>query len=277
MSSYVPRPVRYLVVEDEFLQQKALEQLITDSHGTVAGVCPDLETFSRRWPEIDADVAIVDLKLGQSRSNRDGWEVLTQLADPKRSRPVLLRTSYNEFTTWNKVSDYPYARQLGKGGNLDDFIAAVYPLLLEFYPDAAAMFTFHPGGNCPKAVIDHSSQRMLIKHRDRDYEQSIDPQYINFVEGVSRKSMVRIFYQTQQIEFSSTLTEFLPEARYNRLIRINRSVIINANYIDGCTKHSVHVRHMGGVREFSLSNHKDYTSPEEVYRWFNRLHSSSRR
>ena len=273
MSSYVPRPVRYLIVEDMYIHRMKLEQMVVDSHGVVAGYCADLEEFNRKWPEMDADVAIVDLQLGRDSSNRDGWKVLDQLADPARPRPVLIRTGYNQFDTWRKLSDYSFARQLGKGGTLDDFIATAYPLLFEFYPDAAAMFTFHPGGNCPESVIDHSSQRFKVKHAGRGYPQVIDPQYINFVEGVSRRSMIRVFYQTQQIEFSSTLDNLLVEAQYNRLLRINRSVIINANYIDGCDKNSVYVRYMGGTREFSLRDNPKYASPEEVCGWFNQLKS----
>lgn len=271
MSSYVPRPVRYLIVEDNYLHRKKLEQMVVDSHGVVAGYCADLDDFNRKWPEMDADVAIVDLQLGLESSNRDGWMVLDQLANPARPRPVLIRTGYNQFDTWRKLSDYPFARQLGKGGNLDDFIASVYPLLFEFYPDAAAMFTFHPGGNCPEGVIDHSSQSFRVKHAGRDYPQVIDPQYINFVEGVSSRSMIRIFYKTQQIEFSSTLDNLLVEANYNRLLRINRSTIINANYIDGCNDGTVHVRYMGGTREFSISKNEAYAT--DVCDWFKQLKS----
>lgn len=278
MSSYVPRPLRFLIVEDQVMARKNFEQLVIDSHGVVAATCKNLAEFCAKKEDIEADIAIIDLELGNEKGNRDGWIIADEIRDAQRSMPLIICSSYNNFGTWNKLSDYPYISQMSKDPTLDQFLATSYPMVLEFYPDAAAMFTFHPGGDCPRAVNDHTSRVFTVKHGGVAYRQCIDPQYINFIVANSPKSMIDIYYQGRVLSFSSDLKTIKEEAKYNRLFRINRSVIVNANYVDGLDSNRIFVRKMGGVREFSLSkNEKFAKNVQELTEYYHQLKSSKGR
>jgi len=278
MSTYVPRPLRFLIVEDQVMPRKNFEQLVVDSHGEVAATCRNLADFQKMKHKIEADIAIIDLELGKQPGNRDGWIVADELRDAGRSMPIIICSSYNNFSTWEKTRDYRYISQMTKDPTLDQFLATSYPMIFEFYPDAAAMFLFHPGGNCPRAVNDHASKVFTVKHGGVNYPQNIDPQYINFIISNSRRSMIQIYYQGRVLEFSTGLTEVKKEANYNRLFRINRSVIVNANYVDGIDANRVFIRQMGGVREFSLSKNEQFVKDvKELSEYFSQLKSSKRR
>lgn len=278
MSTYVSRPVRFLIVEDQVLPRKNFEQLVTNSHGIVAATCRNLAEFQEKKHEIEADIAIIDLELGKERGNRDGWLIADTLRDAERPMPIIICSSYNNFNTWNKMPDYRYISQMSKDPTLDQFLATSYPLILRFYPDAASMFRFHPGGSCPRAINDHASKVFTLKHSGVSYPQCIDPQYINFIISNSPKSMIEIYYQGEILEFSSDLVKVQKEAKYNRLFRINRSVIVNANYVDGIDNNRVFVRKMGGVQEFSLSKNEPYLKEvKELSEYYEQLKSTKGR
>lgn len=272
MSSYIQRPVRFLIVEDQHLPMQKLQQLVVASKGDVTTTCRNLADFNRKKSSIDADIAIIDLHLGTETGNRDGWKVVEAIKASGRPIPIIICTSYNNVETWSGTSMFKYVTQMSKDSSLDDFLTTAYPLLFQFYPDAASMFTFHPGGNCPRSINDQASHKFYVKNAVLKYEQLIEPQYINFVENISSISKIRIYYQDQQIEFSSTLDNLLILAKYNRLHRISQGVIINENYLNGRTKTSVHIKFWGGVREFSISRNKKYDCG--IDEWYPHMRSS---
>lgn len=278
MSTYIARPLRFLIVEDQVLPRKNFEQLVADSHGVVAATCRNLAEFRRIKHKIKADVAIIDLELGKERGNRDGWIVADEIIASEQPMPIIICSSYNNLSTWSKTPNYRYLARMTKDPTLDEFIGTCNTLVFLFYPDAAAKFTFHPGGDCPRAVNDHASRVFTVKHGAVSYPQCIDPQYINFVLSNSRRSMINIHYQGRVLEFSSNLNKVRELAAYNRLYRINRSVIVSANYVDGISNNSVFIRRQGGVEEFSLSTKEPYAKEViELREYYEQLKSSKGR
>lgn len=246
-----PRPLRVLLVEDEFLPLAHLKKLVRASRGEVVGVCRDLEDFRRKWPKVEADLVIVDLGLGQSLDNRDGWMVATEIGNSSKPRPIIICSKYNGKELWRTVPRMKYVLPMGKDASLNQYLMTAYPLIHNFYPDAKEMFIFHPGGNSPTAVNTLSEHKFLVKNDKLGYHQMISPEKITLAKAMP-KSKICIFYEDQQIVFSQSLGGLLEMADCALLARVSDSVIVNYNYVDGKSPNSLHVKTWGGIKEISI-------------------------
>lgn len=246
-----PRPIRVLIVEDEFLPMRDFKQLVSDSKGVVAATCQNLADFRKQWPSIQADIAIVDLRLGKVKGNRDGWMVATEIGKSDKPMPIIICSSYNDKELWRTVPRHDYVVPMSKEIRLDQYLLIAYPLIHKFYPDAERMFVFHPGGHSPTAVNDTPGGSFLVKNDNLGYPQMIDPRFVTLVESIGG-SKIRIHYEDQVIDFTQTLEGLLKTANYSRLVQVSRSTIINYNYVHGKDINSVYVKTWSKIREISI-------------------------
>lgn len=267
MSDFIPRPIRVLIVENRYVPQQRLMQLVQESKGVVVATCYDINDFKIQWPKIQVDMVLLNPILDSGSDNQAGWKIAAAIGKSKRSRPIIICSDSNNDKIWGRIPGFKFMVQMSTDASLSQFIATAYPLIYQFYPDAAVMFLFHSGGDSPRAINEFSGQKLLIKSQLLDHPIVVDPQYINFIVNVSSKSMIRIHYQDKVIDFSQTLEGILRVAKYNGLVRINKSTIINKNYVVGRDKHNVYVRHWGGKAKFPISPKFD----SDIDDWFNEV------
>jgi hypothetical protein len=243
-------------VEDEFLQMTDLKQLVRDSKGEVAATCRNLADFRRQWPAAKADIAIVDLRLGKAIENRDGWLVVTEISKSDKPMPIIICSSYNDEELWRTLPRYDNIATMGKDTSLNQYLITAYPLVHKFYPNAERMFLFHPGGHSITAVNDNPTQRFFVKNNLLGYAQMIDPRFVTLVECV-KDAKIRIHYEDQVIDISQTLDGFCQTANYNRLVKVNRSFVVNYNYVHGRDSTSLYVKTWSRIREVPLGDGYD--------------------
>lgn len=269
MSEFIPRPVRVLIVENQYAAQQKLMQLVQESNGMVVAACNDIEDFRKQWLKVEVDLVLLNPQLQPDPYNGDGWTIATVIGKSEKPLPIIICSEINNEKIWRKIPGFKFMVQMSIDASLSQFIATAYPLLHRFYPDAAEVFTLHSGGDSPVAINEFSGQKLLVKSQSLDYPIVIDPRYINFIGNVSSKSMIRIYYQEKVIDFSQTLAGILEVARYNGLVRINKSIIVNKKYVVGRDKHNVYVKHWGGVAKFPISPNFD----SGIDDWFSELKS----
>jgi hypothetical protein len=261
-----PRPLRVLLVEDQFLPLTRLKKLIKSSRGEVAGICRSLADFRRQWTKFEFDLAIVDLQLGKSLDNRDGWMVATEINSSDRPRPIIICSKFNGKELWRTVPRMNCVRSMGKDATLNQYLMTAYPLIHKFYPDADRMFSFHPGGNSPLQVNHQPGDKFLVKNDALGYSQMIDPALITMAKSIPG-SKIRIYYEDQQIEFSQSLGGLLEIAQDERLARISDSVVVNYDYIHGKQSSNLFVKIWGDIKEVSIG--KAYAeNVEDWWRYF---------
>ena len=251
MISATPRPIRVLIVEDQYLPLTRFKKLVKDSGGEVAGVCRNLADFRRQWPAIEVDLVILDIGLGPEKSNRQGWMVATDIGNSGRPCPIIISSVYNDQELWRTVPRLKCVVPMAKDASLNQFLMTAYPLIHKFYPDAREMFCFHPGGNSPTAVNTFSSGKFLVKNKQLGYHQMITPEKIPLVRSAP-KSCIRIYYEDQTIVFSQSLGGLLKVADCALLARVSDSAIVNYNYVHGKSSSSLHVKTWGEIKEISI-------------------------
>lgn len=269
--SSAPRPVRVLIVEDQHLAMADLKLLVHQSRGEVAATFRNLAEFRTGWPVVDADLAIVDLKLGRQAGNRDGWMIATEINSSERPMPILICSGYNDQEMWRQVPRHKYVLPMAKDASLSQYLMLAYPLLHRFYPDAERMFTFHPGGASPQAVNDAEGDKMLVKNSELGYAQVVDPRRVPLVQAM-KGGKIKIYYEDQQILFSQSLAGYLTAARNPRMLQVNRSQLVNYDYIHGRDRDSVYVRTYGRIVQVTIGG--QYA--EAVAGWWRWLRSPGR-
>lgn len=263
MNAAAPRPIRVLLIEDEFLPLSHLKKLVKASRGEVVGVCRNLIDFRRQWPNAEADLIILDIGLGQAKDNRDGWMVATDIGNSDKPRPIIISSKYNGQELWRTVPRMKYVLPMSKGASLNQYLMTAYPLIHKFYPDANDMFCFHPGGNSPTSVNHLTEDKFLIKNDKLGYHQMISPEKITMVKTLP-KSKIRIYYEDQQIDFSQSLGGLLQIANCPLLARVSDSVIVNYNYVHGKSSTSLYIKTWGDIKEISIGA----TYAENVEDWW---------
>lgn len=228
-------------------------QLVQESKGVVVAVCYDIRDFKIQWPKVQVDLVLLNPELESVSDGQDGWEIAAAIGNSKRHCPIIICSNRNDERVWQRISGFGSMAQMSLDASLSQYLATVYPLVYRFYPDARERFIFHSGGESPREVNEFSGQKLLVKSQSLIYPIVLEPKYINFVGNVSSKSMIRIHYREKVIDFSQTLEGFLRLANYNGLVRINKSFIINKNYVVGRDKQNVYVRHWGGETKFTIS------------------------
>lgn len=266
MTSTSARPLRVLIVEDQFLHRTKLKKLVKAGRGEVIGTCRDLAEFRELWPRIEVDLVIVDLHLGQKLDNRDGWMVATEINTSNKPRPVIICSKHNGKELWRTVPRMNYVVPMGKDVSLNQYLMTAYPLIHKFYPDADRMFLFHPGGNSPRQINDDPQSYFFVKNDALGYAQKIDPNLITMAKS-EPGSKIRIYYENQQIVFSQSLNGLQKIAQNERLARVSDSVVVNYDYVHGKSPNSVHVKTWGEIKEVSIG--KAYAkNVEEWWRYF---------
>lgn len=122
-----PRPLRVLLVEDQFLPLTRMKKLVKASHGEVAAVCRNLADFRKQWPGLEFDLAIIDLHLSNQPGNRDGWMVATEINNSDRPRPIIICSKFNGKELWRTVLRMNYVRSMGKDVSLNQYLMTAYP------------------------------------------------------------------------------------------------------------------------------------------------------
>ena len=248
-----PRRLRVFLLEDDFLARKYLTEVLESAMMEVTESCSNLTEFRARWVSTRCDLAVIDLKLGAQRGNRDGWMAATEIGLSNHPVPVLICSNYlKKPDDWREVPRYRSVAKLPKQPTVDELLRVAYRLIFREYPDAGRRFRIHPNYMLPTSTPPDIDSAFLVKNDALGYQQLVDPRFITHVLTVRGKSKICIFYEDQQIEFSQTLSGLLVIARADYLLQISRSTIISLRYLDGKLNDSLFVKAWGGVKEFSI-------------------------
>lgn len=212
--------LRFLAVEDDKLQARALRQLVQDLGYEMAGIADSADEAVAMFDDLEPDLVLLDIRL---RGDADGVDLALRL-NQRRAVPLIFLTSSHDRSTFERAKAAGPFAFLTKPYD-EDALARAIELAVQHYavaqggpatanplPDGAALV--------PGALYVRENNRLLKVHFDDILWLEADDSYVH-LHAVARKYTVRVSLRE--------LEEKLPP---NRFVRVRRGMLVQAACIE---------------------------------------------
>jgi DNA-binding NarL/FixJ family response regulator len=201
--------VRVVIGEDDVLLREAIARLLSEAGFEVAAQAGDAETLLRDALALDADVAVVDVRMPPSRTD-DGLRAAVELRRRRPETGVLVLSQYYEPRF---ALDLITERSDGVGyllkervGDVDAFVEAVNRVAAGgsvLDPEVVARMLGRRGPGSPVAQLTAREREVLAAMAEGKSNQGIAAGLF-VTEAAVSKHVTSIF---QKLELSPTATE----------------------------------------------------------------------
>ena len=215
--------IRILGIEDQPLHQQRLYMSVEKMGYELIGIAPNKKEAMALFFSTQPDLILMDIAL---EGERDGIELAIKM-NKVRPTPIIFTTSFNEKSIVTKASNtQPYA-YLVKPIEINNLQAAIELAVIRFAKDQDK--------STADGWLDNWSQDILI--RDSFFtKQAGRLLKIKFDEllwiEVLKDKYLKMVTKSDELITRSTLKEIAPKLPPNRFIRIHRSYIVQAPYIE---------------------------------------------
>ena len=225
-----PRPLRALLVEDEYLARQELRYLLREAHPDVeiVGEAADADTARRLVAELRPDLLLLDISL----PGETGFELLESLDEAPH---VVFITAYDQFATRAfQVSALDYVLKPVHPERLAQALARVRAAQAQ-QPAAA------PGSDAPgPAVGPRLTPQSQVFLKDGDACHFVRLADIDLFEAVG--NYVRVYFGTHSPLHHKSLQQLEDKLPPDLFFRVNRQQILNLTTIE-----KVHAYYKGGL------------------------------
>lgn len=243
-------PVPVIIVDDMKIHQDALKKkLELYCHDVkVVAVCSNIEEAVSAIESYKPSIVFLDIELG----TQNGFDLLKQLED--YSFRIIFVSAHSSQENLLKAIKVSAAGFVTKPIDKDELVLAVQKVLNDFNKEL-------PGSHVKTLVHNLSesmpqSQMILVSNKT-DGERQIKIGNIVFCESENTKIHFRL---VDQKSFSTTgsLTDYEELLKPYEFYRIQRSYLVNINYVDRVMRHQkdVIMQHYPSI-EMSASRDKD--------------------
>lgn len=211
-----------LIVEDEVLLAKLIEKTLNQNGYNSAGIAIDYTGAIELLETTHVDLVVLDININGTKSGID----LAYYINKKLSIPFIFMTSYNDNDTLNKLKLLNPIAYLNKPVNESTLLTNI-----DIY------FNSEKNKNKDLIAIKSGSKTYNINLSDLMYVEA-EHIYLNLY-FLNRTKSIRL-----------PLTTFLENISNDKLIKVNRSVAINPNFLDEIGRNNLKVQN----KSFKISD-----------------------
>lgn len=210
------KPVRILLVEDEFITLATLSQTLNQLNYKVIGTAKTGDNAIAILEEGQVDLAILDINI---QGDKDGI-YLANLIQEKYHIPFIFLTAFGDkFTVKRAIATEPYGYLLKPFNNLDVY-AAIEVALKNFAIQKKAVPSENTSMNSDVAAIDET-----IFIRDNYNYTSVKLSDITFVQ--SGKNYIDVYTKEKKYLVRSSMKDFMALLPTDHFFQVHKSFVIN--------------------------------------------------
>jgi two-component system, LytTR family, response regulator LytT len=212
----VDSEIRILIIEDEALIAQKIKMQLESFGYQIAGVFYNFEAATPAIQELDFDVLITDINLGDGIDTKSGIVLAQQLKEIKEC-PIIFLTAFSDKDTIKKATTVSPSAYLVKPVNEANLFAAVQLAVENFTSNQSK--ESEEESTPDYFFVKMGKKYIKIFWKDVYYMQAIK----NYVKICTREqtSGVLVAGSLQQV-----LQNMIPESLQNRFIKINRAEAI---------------------------------------------------
>lgn len=223
---------RILIVEDEALIAENLRYSLEDLGYQVVGICHNFEQAYIAINQVQFDIVMLDISLGDSSLNQRGFD-LAQIIKAKYDVPIIFITAYNDIETFKVASKFaPYGYLVKPVNNA--MLFATIQLSIERFNNKTVVQGAYEQENEPEYFfikIGKKTQKVLWSD-------------IYCIEAgknyVSLRSKANNVAYPMRGSLTKVMETLLPPQLRKAFIKVNRKVYINKSFITAFDKQFVY-------------------------------------
>jgi len=238
-----PEPIHVLIVEADSTLVTGLSAGLQQAGYSIAGIARDAAEAGRLFTKNQVDVIVVDIHLP---GDKDGIETMLELMKIKRIPIIYLTVSADAAIIDKAKQTFPAAIIIKPYdiGNVCIAIAlAIHNYISDECPDAITPPNA-PGPDAANAKNDDAVDKETILRQDNSIFVKRNFQFIKislsdilYIEADG--NYVHIVIRDKKYTVRLSLIQVIRKINYDKLVRVNRSAVINVSAIQSFNKEQV--------------------------------------
>ena len=225
-------PLRLLIVEDEMIIARDLEEQLVSFGYSVVGIAQNSQTAIRLFSTLLPDLVLMDIYL--RKSELDGIQ-LAQIFDTLHPVPIIFLTGVQDPVVYERAITTSPANYLFKPCNEQQLQAAI----------KLAIYNSLKNGHIASAPptleteLFLSNDYIFIREKELFVKLSIND--LLWVKAAN--TYVEIFTEHSQQLLTTSLKSFLQQFPHRQLHRVHRSYAVNLSKVDAFDGGNVYINH----------------------------------
>jgi len=211
-------PLRILIVEDEIIIARDLEEQLKSFGYNIVGIAKNSEIAIKRFNAFQPDMILMDIVL--KKSDFDGVQ-LAKIFNNLRRVPIIFLTGSHSKRIYERAKETLPANYLIKPCNEQQLQAAIELAIFNFSTQQEP--TLQPTAVSNKQKVFPTSEYIFIRDRELFIKISID----NLLWVKAANTYVEVFTQDDHLIIATSLKNFLLQFPHPNLQRIHRSYAAN--------------------------------------------------
>ena len=250
--------LRILIVEDEIVIARDLEEQLKSFGYSIVGIAKDSQTAISTFNELKPDLVLMDIIL--KKSSFDGIQIAEVLNNLRRVPIIYLTGSHSSKIQERAKSTFP-ANYLIKPCNEEQLSSAIEMAIYNFSQKKEASLTTEPFSK--KQEVFPSTDCIFIKDKELFIKIDID----NLLWVKAANTYVEIYTLESHQVLTTSLKSFLQQFPHPKLSKVHRSYAVNLSKVHAFDGGSIYLQRKGVLQRIPVA------SPfrEEVFKHFPKL------